>query len=338
LQITLQAQLAVSSQLANIIGADQALSHLGTRLANIAQELARLHGPQSRPIGEQTWEARTHQGMHDDLTSVEARAALGLPVALAPNGEEYSRISEDDPTYVTLFANIGRGLSVVAAAATFRSLAVTGCLLCGLVVAFARFTSGDQQEPATRSLPQSEPKIAAAPRVRPPLSRPQVSEVRATYAQAILPEAEAAHGRDPDLSVTAAPAPTPPSSTAQASIVQLPQRSVGLQAPQADNWGGTVTSAQRLAVSKPTPAIAMYVPVVFTHKDKDRVKSVFAELQLQYPKLLRNRQSELQEVNLGEKGVWYRVFLLPPGTRQQAMESCARLAAAGHDHCWVKEY
>ena len=99
-----------------------------------------------------------------------------------------------------------------------------------------------------------------------------------------------------------------------------------------------MTSAQALAASKPIPTVPSYVPVVFTHQDKDTAESAFAELQLQYPKILRNRRSGLKEVKVGEKGVWYRVFLLPPGTRQQATETCARLAAAGHDRCWVKEY
>jgi len=162
-------------------------------------------------------------------------------------------------------------------------------------------------------------------------------EARAAYAQAILPAGEAAHDRDPDVPVTAAPEPMPPSSAAHAPALQLPERNVA-PTPQADNWGGTVASALPLAASKPVPTIPSYVSVVFTHKDKDTAERAFAELQLQYPKLLRNRQSGLKEVKVGGKGIWYRVFLLPPGTRQQATESCSRLAAAGHDRCWVKEY
>jgi len=154
----------------------------------------------------------------------------------------------------------------------------------------------------------------------------------------ILPEAESIHERDADLPVTAtAPEPTAPSATVNALISKFSERNVG-PATQADNWGGTVTSARALTASKPAPSIPSYVPIVFTHKDKDTAESAFAELQLQYPKLLRNRRSGLKEVKVGEKGVWYRVFLLPPGTRQQATETCARLAAAGHDRCWVKEY
>jgi hypothetical protein len=135
----------------------------------------------------------------------------------------------------------------------------------------------------------------------------------------------------------AAPEPTPPPSTVDALISKFAGQNAG-PARQADNWGVKVASTRPLAASKPVPAITSYVAVVSTHKDKDAAEGAFAELQLQYPKLLRNRQIGLKEVKVGEKGVWYRVFLLPPGTRQQATDSCARLAAAGHDRCWVKEY
>src|SRR5215468_9548267 len=259
LQITLPAQLAVSSQLENILAADQTLSHLDSKLANIAQKLARVHGPEPRPVDHQTWEG-AERGEHDD-PSIDEDTWPRHPVACFSEAEEPSRISEDNPTYVALFAKIGAGLS---AAATFRSLAVTGCLLCALVLAFARFTAGGQHEVAMRSLPASEPKIAAVPRVRPPLSRPQVSEARAAYAQAILPAGEAPHERDPDVPVTAAPEPMPPSSAAHAPALQLPERNVA-PAPQADNWGGTVASALPLAASKPVKTIPSYVSVVFTH-------------------------------------------------------------------------
>jgi cell division protein FtsN len=135
----------------------------------------------------------------------------------------------------------------------------------------------------------------------------------------------------------AAPEPTPPSSTVNALILKFAEQKAG-PTPQADNWEVSVASTRPLAASKPIPATTSYVAVVSTHKDKDAAERAFAELQLQYPKVLRNRRSGLKEVRVGEKGKWYRVFILPPGTRQQATDSCARLAAAGHDRCWVKEY
>ena len=339
LQITLRAQLAVSRQLANLLAVAQTSPLIGTKLANIAEQLTQVHRSDPSTAGRQRWEGETERGEDDYPSTAEANARFPIPLtSFAPGEDEEAYRRPDDNVSYTLFSKIGAGLSAVAADTSSRSLALAGCLLCVLFVAYARLGASDQQELAIRSLPASEPKVAAVPRVRPPLVQTQNRVTQVAQATVILPEAEAVHEGDPDPPVTApAPEPRPPYATAHALISKFSEQNVG-PAPQDDNWGGTVTSARPLAASKPMSTISSYVPVVFTHQDKDTAESAFAELQLQYPKLLRNRRSGLKEVRVGEKGVWYRVFLLPPGTREQATETCARLAAAGHDRCWVKEY
>ena len=81
-----------------------------------------------------------------------------------------------------------------------------------------------------------------------------------------------------------------------------------------------------------------FVPVVFTHKDKGTALHAFGELQRRYPKLLAHRQSELQSVDAGKKGIWYRLVVLPVGSHQEASDACGRLEAAGYERCWVKAY
>src|SRR5262249_9413372 len=158
--------------------------------------------------------------------------------------------------------------SAVAADTSSRSLAMAGCLLCGLFIAYARLSGGDEHKLAIRSLPASETKVAAVPRVRPPLAQPQEPVAQAAHATVLLPDAEAARERGRDLLVTAAaPEPTPPSSTVNALMLKFAERNAG-PAPRTDNWGGTVTATQPRAASKPIPAITSYVPVVFTHKDR----------------------------------------------------------------------
>src|SRR5215467_12050157 len=71
LRITLQAQLAVSRQLADMVGTDQVLSHLSTKLANIATELAQVYRTEPINIGDQTAEGVTERGEHDDLSIAE---------------------------------------------------------------------------------------------------------------------------------------------------------------------------------------------------------------------------------------------------------------------------
>jgi hypothetical protein len=80
------------------------------------------------------------------------------------------------------------------------------------------------------------------------------------------------------------------------------------------------------------------VPVVFTHKDRGTALRAFAELKRRYPKLMAHRQNELQFVDTGKNGIWYRLVVLPAGSHQEASETCDRLQAAGYDRCWVKPY
>jgi hypothetical protein len=92
----------------------------------------------------------------------------------------------------------------------------------------------------------------------------------------------------------------------------------------------------------PSPTLShdaeRFVPVVFTHKDRGTALRAFAELQRRYPKLMAHRQSELQLVDTGKNGIWYRLVVLPAASHQEASETCGRLGAAGHDRCWVKAY
>jgi hypothetical protein len=81
-----------------------------------------------------------------------------------------------------------------------------------------------------------------------------------------------------------------------------------------------------------------FVPVVFTDKDQAKVLRTFAALQVRYPTLLSSRRAETQPVDLGQKGIWHRLIVLPPGSRQSALDFCDQLLAAGYDRCWVKGY
>jgi hypothetical protein len=81
-----------------------------------------------------------------------------------------------------------------------------------------------------------------------------------------------------------------------------------------------------------------FVPVVFTDKDKARVLRAFGELQTRYPKLFRQRQAEAQPIDVGQKGIWHRLVVLPPGSHQSATDFCDQLLAAGYARCWVMGY
>jgi cell division protein FtsN len=46
----------------------------------------------------------------------------------------------------------------------------------------------------------------------------------------------------------------------------------------------------------------------------------------------------VQEANLGDKGVWYRTVVGPPGSRESASTLCSKLKTAGYEGCWVAAY
>ena len=82
-----------------------------------------------------------------------------------------------------------------------------------------------------------------------------------------------------------------------------------------------------------------YVAVLSSQKDRAAALRIYADLAQKYPDQLGNRQPEVQEANLGDKGVWQRLVVGPPSSQQSAKELCAQLKAAGHPgDCWAKAY
>ena len=67
-------------------------------------------------------------------------------------------------------------------------------------------------------------------------------------------------------------------------------------------------------------------------------KNHAADLQQKYGDVLASKTPDVQEANLGEKGLWYRAVVGPPGSREAASAVCAQLKTAGHSACWVTAY
>jgi len=64
----------------------------------------------------------------------------------------------------------------------------------------------------------------------------------------------------------------------------------------------------------------------------------FADLQQKYGGVLSSKTPDVQEANLGDKGVWYRAVVGPPASREVAEAICSRLLTAGYGGCWVTAY
>jgi hypothetical protein len=83
---------------------------------------------------------------------------------------------------------------------------------------------------------------------------------------------------------------------------------------------------------------AGYVAVLSSQKSRMDALKIFANMQEKYGEALSSRTPDVQEANLGEKGVWYRLVVGPPGSRDAAASVCTQLKSAGYSGCWVTAY
>jgi hypothetical protein len=81
-----------------------------------------------------------------------------------------------------------------------------------------------------------------------------------------------------------------------------------------------------------------YVAVLASKGSRMDALKAFADLQQKYGDVLASKTPDVQEANLGDKGLWYRAVVGPPGSRDAASAVCAQLKTAGHAGCWVTAY
>lgn len=87
-----------------------------------------------------------------------------------------------------------------------------------------------------------------------------------------------------------------------------------------------------------TSGISGFVAVLSSQKSRMDALKAFADLQQKYGDVLAAKTPDVQEANLGEKGVWYRAVVGPPASREAASGICSQLKAAGYSGCWVTAY
>jgi hypothetical protein len=85
-------------------------------------------------------------------------------------------------------------------------------------------------------------------------------------------------------------------------------------------------------------ATSGYVAVLASKTSRTDALKAFADLQQKYGDVLASKTPNVQEANLGDKGVRYRAFVGPPGSREAASEVCKQLKTAGYNDCWVTAY
>jgi hypothetical protein len=144
--------------------------------------------------------------------------------------------------------------------------------------------------------------------------------------------------RGSEVPPTPAAAPAQPKPKAPPKVAAVPAEPASAPASAA--------APVRKAVPKASPPPASvgavegggYVAVLSSQKDRMAALRAFADLQQKFPSQLGDKQPEVQEANLGEKGVWHRLVAGPPSSQQSANDLCGQLKSAGYSGCWTKKY
>jgi cell division septation protein DedD len=143
---------------------------------------------------------------------------------------------------------------------------------------------------------------------------------------------------------TAAPSPAPRAVAPRPAAAPKP---FAAAAPQGGNsplsivpsQGGDTPTRTRTAVARPASSGAAAEPgpsagggysvQVSSQRSEAEAQSAYRGLQAKYPSQLGGHAPMVRQVNLGDKGVFYRTLVGPYASMDQAAQMCSRLKAAG---------
>ena len=98
-----------------------------------------------------------------------------------------------------------------------------------------------------------------------------------------------------------------------------------------------VVGAAAAGVSAGYVAVLASVPV--SNTSRINALKQFADMQQKFGGVLQNKTPDVKEANLGDKGMYHRLLVGPPGSRDAAQSLCGSLKTAGYTNdCWVTAY
>lgn len=80
-----------------------------------------------------------------------------------------------------------------------------------------------------------------------------------------------------------------------------------------------------------------YVAALISTKTREEALKTFANLHQTYADL-QDKVPDVREVDRGEKGIWQRLVVGPPGSKEAAADLCKKLKTQGLKDCWVTAY
>lgn len=237
-----------------------------------------------------------------DPISITQRTRTQTQPMKAPSRTRRSKDSQNDNDSRELFSAANKRLAVRTAGLTLAVAAVVGMGYFG----YARWWS---KSPTARSVASKAERVSVGD-----------PNARAKSGPGIVPPPVRSLDPSPNRIPSAPPMSAPP----------LEERSGPLPG---------------LVIADPTgrPPVRtgnepQFVAVIATHRDRAALLAIFNDLRRQFPTVMAQRRADAQAVNLGEKGVWHHLVLLPLGTRQQAASACEELRAVGYARCFVRPY
>lgn len=134
--------------------------------------------------------------------------------------------------------------------------------------------------------------------------------------------------------------PEPKLDPAPEQQVRVPVKKA---APRDDYVAPTAQQSTKVASAANTGVPAAtggngFVPVLSSQKSRMDALKAYADMQQKYTDVLQGRAPDVREVDLGQKGVWHRLMLGPPGSREAASSVCTQLKAHGYTGCWITAY
>jgi cell division septation protein DedD len=74
-----------------------------------------------------------------------------------------------------------------------------------------------------------------------------------------------------------------------------------------------------------------YLVQVSSQRSEADAQSALRNLQAKFPNILGNQPTTIRRAELGDRGVFYRAMIGPFANREQAVQLCGSLKAAGGD-------
>ncbi len=175
--------------------------------------------------------------------------------------------------------------------------------------------------------PQAAPSAAVAALVNPPAAQPQAQPQAPRPAPKVIAAAAPAPAAYPADPVDQAPAAAPAAAVKKAVPKKITPAAGPAPAPSA--VGGPKGTSGFVAVLASVPA-----------SSSSRVEAMqqYADLQQKFGSVLGSKAPDVVEAKL-EKGVYHRLIVGPPASRDSATTVCTQLKAAGYTaDCWVTTF